>query len=183
MSTYSNVENHPSLIDEPHAAGHGKRKKGWRGSGGDGSSVDEGGHGTGVGAALIRLSASNGLPVDYVQSRRGRGRGGSLLTAENLAAVNEDNEGAEAEEGEWEDYEDGEEGDADMGEEWRQNISRKGETPEEKKARKAAVKLGRKDARAAKKGLKTTFKQEEGVMKKKSILGDIRPGLSVTPLH
>jgi len=38
-----------------------------------------------------------------------------------------------------------------MGEEWRSDIRRKGETPEEKKARKAAVKLGRKDARAAKK--------------------------------
>ena len=162
----------------PHGAGHGKRKKGRRGGG---SSSAAGGD-DGTGAALIRLSASNGLPVDYVQSRRGRGRGGSMLTAENLAAVNEANEeeGAEGEEGEWEEYDEDE---MEMGEEWRQNIRRKGETPEEKKARKAAVKLGRKDARAAKKGLKTTFKQEENVMKKKSIVGDIRPGLSVTPLH
>ena len=58
----------------------------------------------------------------------------------------------------------------------------KGETPEEKKARKAAVKAGRRDARAAKKGLKTTFKREEREMGKKAMVGDVRPGLSVTPL-
>ena len=58
----------------------------------------------------------------------------------------------------------------------------KGETPEEKRARKAAVKQGRRDARAAKKGLKTTFKREEREMGKKQMVGDVRPGLSVTQL-
>ena len=185
VSTYSNLENHPSLIDEPHGPSHGKRKKGGRRSGGGNGNGEDDVIG---GAALIRLSASNGLPVDYVQSRRGRGRGGSLLTAENLAAVNEANEEEEEElaageggEGEWEEYD--EDDDMEMGEEWRQNIRRKGETPEEKKARKAAVKAGRKEARAAKKGLKTTFKKEENVMKKKNMVGDIRPGLSVTPMN
>ena len=65
------------------------------------------------------------------------------------------------------------------GEEWRSNIRRKGETAEEKKARKAAVKLGRREARAAKKGLKTTFKQEQAEMSKKRPTGDVRQGLSV----
>ena len=95
-----------------------------------------------------------------------------MLTAANLASLAEGEE--EGEDGEWDEME--------TGEEWRQNIRRKGETPEEKKARKAAVKAGRRDARAAKKGLKTTFKQEEGAMRKKKMVGDVRPGLSVTPL-
>ena len=44
---------------------------------------------------------------------------------------------------------------------WRQNLVRKGESREEKKARKAAVKKGRKEARELKKGLKDAFKREE----------------------
>ena len=43
----------------------------------------------------------------------------------------------------------------------------------------AAVKLGRREARAAKKGLKTTFKQEQAEMSKKRPTGDVRQGLSV----
>ena len=96
-----------------------------------------------------------------------------MLTADNLAIITEgDDRGGGGEggpgsdddsEGEWEEYdEDGDDGEGDgeggaaFGEEWRQNIRRKGETPEEKRARKAAVKAGRRDARAAKKGLKQT---------------------------
>jgi len=44
---------------------------------------------------------------------------------------------------------------------WRHNISRKGETKEEKKERKAAVKAGRKQARSSKKHVKSAFKKEE----------------------
>jgi hypothetical protein len=44
---------------------------------------------------------------------------------------------------------------------WRHNISRKGETKEEKKERKAAVKAGRKQARSSKKHIKGAFKKEE----------------------
>ncbi len=44
---------------------------------------------------------------------------------------------------------------------WRENIMRKGETREEKKIRKAAVKLGRKEARKHKKSFKEAFKKEE----------------------
>ena len=69
-----------------------------------------------------------------------------------------------------------------MDEEWRSNTRRKGETTEEKKARKAAVKAGRRDARAAKKGLKTTFKQEASAMALKKEAGDTRVGASVVPL-
>ena len=180
VSTYSNLENHPSLIDEPHGGSRRKKKKGRGGAGGEG---DEDGGAT-EGAAVIRLSESNGLPVDYVQSRRGRGRGGSLLTAANLAAVAEAHEEGDA------DFDDddawegsgGEDDEMEDGEAWRSNIRRKGETPEEKRARKAAVKQGRRDARAAKKGLKTTFKREEREMGKKQMVGDVRPGLSVTQL-
>lgn len=42
---------------------------------------------------------------------------------------------------------------------WRQNTRRKGETREEKKSRKAAVKLGRQEARQHKKLLKHAFKE------------------------
>ena len=48
---------------------------------------------------------------------------------------------------------------------WRQNISRKGETKEEKKERKAAVKAGRRQARSSKKQIKSAFKQEEVAMR------------------
>ena len=168
VSTYSNLENHPSVIDEPHggsSAGRGKGRGPSRKGDGDPS--------------LIRLSETNGLPVDYVRSRRAKGRGGSMLTAANLAAIGEANEGDDdvGETGACDDSDD-----VDVGEEWRSNIRRKGETPEEKKARKAAVKAGRRDARAAKKGLKTTFKQEQREMGKKAMVGDLRPGLSVTQL-
>ena len=52
------------------------------------------------GASMIRLSEQNGLPVDYITSRaaRGKGHGGSKLTAENLAAVAEGGEGGEGDE-------------------------------------------------------------------------------------
>jgi protein LTV1 len=175
VSTYSNLENHPSVIDEPHGGSGGfssKRRGGKnRGRGDDATR----------GASVIRLSETNGLPVDYVLSRRGAGRGGSMLTAANLAAIGETGEeGVEMSRGGADEYSD--EDDGELGEEWRSNIRRKGETPEEKKARKAAVKAGRRDARAAKKGLKTTFKREEREMGKKAMVGDVRPGLSVTPL-
>ena len=104
-----------------------------------------------------------------------------MLTAANLAAIGETGEeDIEMSRGGADEYSD--EDDGELGEEWRSNIRRKGETPEEKKARKAAVKAGRRDARAAKKGLKTTFKQEEREMGKKAMVGDVRPGLSVTQL-
>ena len=164
VSTYSNLENHPSVIDAHH--------------GGSGSSGKR--RGSKNGASLIRLSETNGLPVDYVRARRGAGRGGSMLTAANLAAIGETGEEDVSARGGADEYSD--EDDGELGEEWRSNIRRKGETPEEKKARKAAVKAGRRDARAAKKGLKTTFKREEREMGKKAMVGDVRPGLSVTPL-
>ena len=44
---------------------------------------------------------------------------------------------------------------------WRENTIRKGETCEEKKIRKAAVKAGRKEARKQKKSLKRAFKKEQ----------------------
>ena len=43
---------------------------------------------------------------------------------------------------------------------WRENTTRKGETYEEKKVRKAAVKEGRREARILKKSLKDAFKRE-----------------------
>ena len=172
VSTYNNWENHPAEIDVGPALNKPKKKN-------KSGKADVGAEGGGDGAAnVIRLSEVNGLPVDYVQSRRGKGRGGNGLTAANLAAI------GEAAEGEW-GSDEGDEEDEEFegtefgGEEWRSNIRRKGETAEEKKARKAAVKLGRREARAAKKGLKTTFKQEQAEMSKKRPTGDVRQGLSV----
>ena len=107
-----------------------------------------------------------------------------MLTAANLAAVAEAHEEGDAgfdDDDAWEGS-GGEDDEMEDGEAWRSNIRRKGETPEEKRARKAAVKQGRRDARAAKKGLKTTFKREEREMGKKQMVGDVRPGLSVTQL-
>ena len=173
VSTYSNLENHPSVIDEHHGGSGSSGKR--RGSKNSGRGDD-----AATGASLIRLSETNGLPVDYVRARRGAGRGGSMLTAANLAAIGETGEEDVSARGGADEYSD--EDDGELGEEWRSNIRRKGETPEEKKARKAAVKAGRRDARAAKKGLKTTFKREEREMGKKAMVGDVRPGLSVTPL-
>lgn len=49
----------------------------------------------------------------------------------------------------------------DEGQKWRQNICRKGESKEEKKVRKAAVKVGRRQARLDKKYVKDAFKQAE----------------------
>lgn len=49
----------------------------------------------------------------------------------------------------------------DEGQKWRQNIFRKGESKEEKKVRKAAVKVGRRQARLDKKYVKDAFKQAE----------------------
>jgi protein LTV1 len=172
VSTYSNLENHPSVIDAPRNGTKSRGKRFLRGvevkSASRGEGEGEGGD-SASGASLIRLSESNGLPVDYVQSRRGKARGGSNLTAANLAAIGE--EACEFSDDA-----------SEPGEEWRSNIRRRGETPEEKKARKASVKAGRRDARAAKKGLKTTFKNEEREMDKKKIVGDIRPGVSITQL-
>ena len=177
VSTYSNLENHPSVIDEHHggSGSSGKRRGSKNGRRGDDEKKN-----AATGASLIRLSETNGLPVDYVRARRGAGRGGSMLTAANLAAIGETGEEDVSARGGADEYSD--EDDGELGEEWRSNIRRKGETPEEKKARKAAVKAGRRDARAAKKGLKTTFKREEREMGKKAMVGDVRPGLSVTPL-
>lgn len=171
VSTFNNWENHPAEIDVGPALNKPKKKRGKPNVG----AAEGGGDGA---ANVIRLSEVNGLPVDYVQSRRGKGRGGNGLTAANLAAI------GEAAEGEW-GSDEGDEEDEEFegtdfgGEEWRSNIRRKGETAEEKKARKAAVKLGRREARAAKKGLKTTFKQEQAEMSKKRPTGDVRQGLSV----
>ena len=175
IAQYNNWENHPAELDCGPALNKPKKKKNREVKGSEGA--DPGAEGA---VNVIRLSDTNGLPVDYVQSRRGKGRGGNGLTAANLAAIgegDEDDDGSDSG-GEYDD-EGGDFGGSEFGEDWRSNIRRKGETPEEKKARKAAVKLGRKDARAAKKGLKNTFKQEQAEMSKKRPTGDVRQGLSV----
>jgi protein LTV1 len=176
IAQYNNWENHPAELDCGPALNKPKKKKNREVKVGA-EDADSGAEGA---VNVIRLSDTNGLPVDYVQSRRGKGRGGNGLTAANLAAIgegDEDDDGSDSG-GEYDDEGD-DFGGSEFGEDWRSNIRRKGETPEEKKARKAAVKLGRKDARAAKKGLKNTFKQEQAEMSKKRPTGDVRQGLSV----
>merc|ERR1719199_1983939 len=106
------------MIDDFGVPPGGKKKRAGKGGTGRGYNPDD------VGPGVIKLSATNGLPVDYVMSRRGKGRGGSMLTADNLAIITEgDDRGGGGEggpwsdddsEGEWEEYdEDGDDGEGD----------------------------------------------------------------------
>lgn len=109
-------------------------------------------------ATQIRLAA-NGFPVDYMPRRE---------KAERGAEGDSDDEG--------------EDDDELVDDEWRSNITRRGETAEEKKARKAAVKEGRRAARAAKKSAKTTFKAMSASTSAAPAAGALRPGTSAVPL-
>jgi protein LTV1 len=112
--------------------------------------------------AQIRLGKT-GLPVEFVPSRA-------------KAAV-EERSGSDSDD-------DDSDGGADVGPgaAWRADTRRKGETAEEKRARKAAVKEGRREARATKKETKTMFKQAQQASRSVPVNGAVRPGASVTPL-
>ena len=110
---------------------------------------------------VIRLGKT-GLPVDY-------------LPAARHAAATSAPPGDEAPDGT-----DGVDVASDAP--WRAQIRRRGETAEEKHARKAAVKEGRREARATKKDTKLLFQQEAKATRPAHVSGAVRPGTSVTPL-
>lgn len=63
---------------------------------------------------------------------------------------------------------------------WRSEITRKGETAEQKKERKAAVKTGRRQARSAKKCMKETFRSVTRDESSAAVCGDVPTSVSVT---
>ena len=66
VSTYSNLDHHPAMIDDFGVPpSRGKKKGGGKGGIGRGYNPDDVGP-----TSVIKLSATNGLPVDYVMSRR-----------------------------------------------------------------------------------------------------------------
>ncbi len=151
VSTYSNLENRPSVID----AGAPRRQP--RGGSRAASNIS-------ASPAIIKLGKT-GLPVDYVPHKRAPQAGAE-------AGAGDDGERGSG------DDDSGEEGAPD----WRGNTRRKGETAEEKRARKAAVKEGRREARAAKKETKQLFKQEAKATQPRPATGAVRAGASVMPL-
>lgn len=152
MSTYSNTENRPSVIE----AGAPRRAPCAPGS--------RAAANVSASPALIRLGKT-GLPVDFVPHRR-------------MAAPGEPFPGG------GDDSVSGEEGeDAPGGADWRGATRRKGESAEEKRARKAAVKEGRREARSVKKETKTLFKQEAKATRPQQATGAVRIGASVVPLY
>ena len=65
---------------------------------------------------------------------------------------------------------------------WRSCTTRKGETSEQKKERKAAVKLGRRQARSLKKGIREGFRTVQQTLNASSSRGDVPTSVSVTKL-
>jgi len=141
VSTYSNLENRPAVIDE----GGGRPRR--RAQPPPAAEED---------VRPIRLGKT-GLPVDYLPHAR-------RAEAEAEGEGSSDSEGAE-------------------GHDWRADIRRKGETAEEKRARKAAVKEGRREARAAKKETRVIFRKEAAATRPQHATGAIPRGASVLPLQ
>ena len=116
------------------------------------------------GAALpaqIRLGKT-GLPVEFVPTRAK-----AAAAEERSDSEDDDSDGG---------------ADVGPGAAWRADTRRKGETAEEKRARKAAVKEGRREARAQKKETKGLFKAAQQASRSVPVNGAVRPGASVTPL-
>lgn len=71
----------------------------------------------------------------------------------------------------------------DMNFDWRCDTSRKGETPQQRKERKAAVKLGRRQARSLKKSLKEGYQSIKRDMGTHSTRGGLRASISIRKLE
>jgi protein LTV1 len=150
VSTYSNAENRPRVLDDGAPARRAPRT-GSRAAANVSSAPQ-----------VIRLGKT-GLPVDYLPPAR------HAAAATSAPAGDGDADGAST---------------VDVASDapWRAQTRRKGETPEEKHARKAAVKEGRREARATKKDTKLLFLQEAKATRPAHVAGAVRPGTSVTPL-
>ncbi|PSC71647.1 LTV1-like protein isoform A [Micractinium conductrix] len=129
LSLRSNLDNHPGSISEPRYAP--RRPRAASAAGGD----------AGAGAGLIRLDPRTGIPLG-VLPRRGAG------------AAPEQQGAAAADSGS-----DQDEGEAAAARASGVPERRKGESAEEKKARKAAVKEAKRGAREQKKELKSLYKE------------------------
>jgi hypothetical protein len=127
ISTYSNLENHPRLIEviRPQRA--------------------------------IRLE--RGLPVDYLPARDARGGGGKGGKGGDAGGGGSDGDNGDGDNDGDDDGEDGDDDSEDGGVLIPMRV--KGETAEEKRLRKLAVKEAKREARVRKKDLKTQFKKEE----------------------
>ena len=149
MSTYSNAENRPRVLDDGAPARRAPRT-GSRAAANVSSAPQ-----------VIRLGKT-GLPVDYLPPAR-------HAAATSVPAGEGDADGAST---------------VDVASDapWRAQTRRKGESAEEKRARKAAVKEGRREARATKKDTKLLFLQEAKATRPAHVTGAVRPGTSVTPL-
>eukprot|EP00899_Mesostigma_viride_P022528 jgi/Mesvir1/345/Mv22749-RA.1 len=137
ISTLSNLDNHPGRISEPSR--RKPRKK---------ASEDAAGVQASSGNAdrkIIRLTGPHALPSGYNPAKPAAAAEASARDVQGGAA-----RGADAEE----DEEDGREA-------RRLGARPRDETPEEKKARKAAVKEMQRQAKAAKKATKEMFKSEQ----------------------
>ncbi|CAI5462258.1 unnamed protein product [Closterium sp. Yama58-4] len=147
VSTYSNLDNHPARISAPSNS----RRKGSRaGEAAAGGGGGVGGGGGRIGVEEIRLKGKAQLPAGFVPGRvgregrdgeegRGSGKGGGLQ------GIGEDEEGV---------------GEGGGGVVFVRPRGKEKETPEEKKARKEAVKAQKRAAREAKKQTKEMYKVE-----------------------
>jgi len=179
ISTYSNTDNHPRRLDDgvsivtskrsglgPRVIGVDKEEKefehGKEGANDDASSVGS----LLPGLSTLRLSRKTGMPMKQQQintsTDSGVGRvdhtssSSSSTTVRKGNDIGTDNDHVIKEEEE----EDEEEEDSDNDLSAARFQRRRGETPEERKIRKAAVKAERRERRADKKGLKLAFKDE-----------------------
>ena len=141
LSLRSNLENHPARIVEP------QKRAG------------------GVGGGTIKLSNKTGMPAAYGSS----GVTPMVVGSSDVAGV-VSQAGVSDGSGGSDDSDGGHLDDDDDGTGIVLLERRKDETPEEKRARKAAVKEAKREARASKKALKTMFK-EEGTKQRKQAAG------------
>ena len=174
VSTYSNTENHPGSIATGRRISARDRK---RRAAEEKAKAEKEAHRVVFGSALQKQDPLDPRSGDIVLNHKGM----PMLQEENEAAIlaaqqEEDEEGSQG------DYdEDGEEEeeyeviDTGIGRGGKRGKGEK-ETPEEKRARKAAVKAEKAEARVRKKGMKTAYKKEEAVQGKRqtSAAGSMR---------
>jgi Sec-independent protein translocase protein TatA len=163
LSTYTNTENHPRMLKEDRVSlasvktGHAARQlgaaKAAAAKGADGDASGTAGEGAAAPAAsygVIRLSKKTGLPVGFFN-------GGKQKLSEPIAEEDDEDEDSEADS-----EDDDSEAEDGPGFVMPSTVKRpKNETPEQRHARKAAVKAERRVKRETKKSLKTAYKNEE----------------------
>jgi protein LTV1 len=151
LSTYSTLDNHPSVIGAPTGGKTRQKQRGTRAHVSDDASTASGVSGRSKKAPQrIVLTSKLGIP---------RGFGASVGAKKDLDTIGE-TRGVYDEEVEEDEEEDEDE------REWEERApkGRQKETPEEKRLRKAAVKEDRRTKRASKKDLKLAFSTESNAI-------------------